>query len=85
MRERLDVPADSEEMTEEVAITERAIARTKMEDKAYWHVIKKYYLGRLNKMEIAAFYHVSYDGLNRLFQQAKSRISEHISDIERET
>ena len=85
MREYVDPAADSDEMTEEIAVTERAIARTKMEDKAYWRVIARYYLGRLSLIEIALFFHVAEDGLKRLFEQAKSRISNHILDIERET
>ncbi|KKK72610.1 hypothetical protein LCGC14_2902130, partial [marine sediment metagenome] len=41
MREHVDPAADSDEMTDEIAVTERAIARTKMEDKAYWRVIAR--------------------------------------------
>ena len=84
MAERLDTPADSDEMTAEIIVTERAIARTKMEDKAYWRVIAKYYLGRQSIIIMSLLWHVSEDGLKRLFDEAKGRVGEHIFDIENE-
>ena len=84
MRERLDTAHDSDEMTDEIAITERAIARAKMDDKAYWRVLARYYLGRQVIWEIAMFYHTSEDGLNRLFLEAKGCVAQHIYDIENE-
>lgn len=83
MRERLDRGADSQEMTDEIAITERAIARTKLEDRAYWRVIAKYYLGSLALVEIANFYHTSETGIKSLFLRAKGRVADNIYQIER--
>jgi len=82
MSEHLDPPADSAEMTDEFLITEKAIARTKMEDNAYWDVIEKYYMDRQSIIMMSLFWHVSEDGLKRLFNEAKGRIGEHIFDIE---
>lgn len=82
LRERLDSANDSEEFTDEIATTERAIARTAMEDKAYEIVIKEVYLGRHSIHWISLYLHVSESGLNRLFLQAKDRIRAHIFDIE---
>jgi len=83
LRERLDQAADSAEMTPEIQITEQAIARTKMEEKAYWRVIAKYYLGGLAAVEISHFYSTSEGGIKRLLLQAKTRIGEHIFSLER--
>ena len=82
MQEFLDNAADSDEMTDDIAITERAIARTKMEDKAYWRVIARWYLGRLPFVEIALFFNVSEYDVKQLFLEAKGRIGQHICDIE---
>ena len=82
MREYLDPPADSDLMTDEIVITERAIARAKMEDRAYCRVIKKYYLGRLSFAEIAGSFNVSERSIARLFDEAKGRIGWHIFEIE---
>lgn len=82
LRERLDPGADSDEFTDEVMVTERAVARTKLEEKAYWRVIAKYYLGRMSIAEIAPIYHVSEGSLERLFAAAKSCVRRHIYDIE---
>jgi len=84
LKERLDIAHDSAEMTDEMVVTERAVARTKMEDKAYWRVLARYYLGRLSIVEIALFFHTSEDGLNRLFLEAKGKVASHIYDIEQE-
>ncbi len=84
MRERVDSGADSTELTDEIAITERAIARTKIEEKAYWRVISRYYLGRLCTREIASFFCVSYESIQRLLQEAKGRIGYHIFELERQ-
>jgi len=83
MRERLDRAADSAEMTKEIEITEQAIARTKMEDKAYWRVIARYYLDHLSFVEISMQFRASEHGIKRLLLQAKTRIGEHIFSLER--
>ena len=82
MREFIDPCADSDEMTKEIAITEMAIARTKLEEKAYWRVISRYYLGGLSLIEIALFFHKSEQRIKFLFSHAQSRIGEHIVEIE---
>ena len=83
MKEHLDPAADSDVMTDEIVITERAIARSKMEDRAYCRVIKHYYMGRESFAEIAGFFNVSEDSIKRLFYEAKGRVGWHIFDIER--
>lgn len=89
MRERLDRAIDSAEMDTEIAVTERAVARAKMQERAYWRIIAKYYLGRLSILEIAAGLSfasrlpVSEDSLSRLLEQAKACVHGHILDIER--
>lgn len=83
MRERLDKAADSAEMTDEIAVTERAVARAKNQQKAYWQIISRYYLGRLSIMEIAALLRCNEDGLKRLLEQAKACVHEHIVELER--
>ena len=82
LKERLDIGVDSITMTPEIEITERAVARTFMEDKAYRRVIKRYYLGRLSTCEIASQFYVSESGINDLLAEAKSHIHQHILDIE---
>ena len=84
MREYVDAAADSAEMTVDISITERALARTKMEDKAYWRVISRYYLGRQPLIFIAGYFHVSEHNIKRLFDEAKGRIGWHIFEIENE-
>ena len=84
LKERLDIAHDSDEMTTEIAITERAVARAKLEEKAYWRVLARYYLGRLSIVEIAMFFHTSEDGTKQLFLEAKGCVAGHIYDIERE-
>ena len=81
LKERLDKAHDID-MNDEIAITERAVARTKMEDKAYWRVIARYYLGRLSCIEIALTFHVSEHGIKRLLLEAKGRIGDHIATME---
>ena len=89
MRERLDRAIDSAEMDGEIAVTEKAVARAKRQELAYWRIIAKYYLGRLSLMEIAAGLtyasrlHVSDDSLKRLLESAKACVHGHILDIER--
>lgn len=83
MRERLDRSADSAVMTDEVAITERACARTKLKQKAYYRVIAKAYLGRYNTVEMAAFWGESEGSISRLLEDAKACVHGHILDIER--
>ena len=82
LQERQDKSHDCD-MTDEIAITERAVARTKIEDRAYWKVIARYYLGRLSCIEIALQFRVSEHGIKGLLLQAKSRIGEHIAVMER--
>jgi len=84
LKERLDIAHDSDEMTDEIAVTERAVARAKLEEKAYWRVLARYYLGRLSIVEIALFFHTSEDGLKRLFLEAKGCVSKHIYESEQE-
>ena len=81
LHERTDASHQAE-MTEEVVVTERAVARVKCQDKAYWRVISRYYLGRLSFYEISRFFHVSEDGVKRLFCQAKLRIAVEIIKID---
>ena len=81
LQERTDAGHDVE-MTEEVVVTERAVARVKCAEKAYWRVISRYYLGRLSFYEISRFFHVSEDGVKRLFCQAKLRIAVEIIKID---
>ena len=83
MRERLDKGLDSDEMTPAIEITERALAKTKIEHIAYWRVISRYYLSRFSEMEIAAFFGLPEDRIKRLRLQALSRVGEHIEDLER--
>lgn len=83
MRERLDRGADSAEMTGEIAITERAVARAKLQEKAYWRVIARTYMDDLSPAEIASFFHVSEDSIVRLMAEAKACVQNHIYDIER--
>ena len=82
MQERLAPAADSAQMTTEIETTERAMARTKMEDKAYWRVIEGYYLKRRSIIIMSLFWHVHEKSLKRLFDDAKGRIGGHIFDIE---
>lgn len=83
MRERLDRTADSDELTAEIAVTERAVARTKLEEKAYWRVIARTYMGDLSAAEIASFFNVSEDSINRLLANARASVQNHIYEIER--
>ena len=83
MRERLDKGADSAEMTDEIAVTERAVARAKMQEKAFWRVLAKYYLGRMPFVEIAFDFNVSEVSLKALFEDARACVHGHILDIER--
>jgi len=83
LRERLDTAADSDELTQEIMLTEKAVARTKLERKEYWRVIARYYLGRLSFIEIALFYHVPEHGVKSLWMQARSRVGDHIATLER--
>lgn len=82
LRERLDRAADSWELTDEIAITERAVARTKLSNKAYWRVIAKYYLGRLSYIEIAMDYHVSEASVRELLDNAMSCVAGHLESLE---
>jgi len=84
MKERTDIAADSAEMTQEIAVTERAMARTKMEDKAYWRVISGYYLKRRSIIIMSLFWRVSEKRLKLLFDEARGRIGWHIFEIEGE-
>ena len=84
MSEHLDPAADSDEMTEEIVVTERAIGRTKMEDKVYWDVIEGFYIRRLSLTQSALFFNVPYYDFKSLFNYAKSRVGWHIYEIERE-
>ena len=84
MKERTDIAADSAEMTPEIEVTERAMARTKSEDKAYWRVISGYYLKRRSIIIMSLFWRVSEKSLKRLFDEAKGRIGWHIFEIEDE-
>ena len=82
MRERLDNGADSDEFTPEIQITERAVARTRLENRAYSSIIKRYYLGEEAIVEIASFYHTSEYGTKCLFEQAKNVVNGYICDLE---
>ena len=82
MRERLDKAADSFEMTDEIAATERAIARTKLQRKLYWKIIQRYYLGRLSLMEIAYFFHASESRIKATYDEACVVIHRNILEIE---
>ena len=82
MQERLDQAADSHEMSDEIAVTERAMARTKMEHKVFWRVLAKYYLGRLSFVEISLDFNSAEINVRRLFDRAKSRVGEHINAID---
>ncbi len=82
LKERLDQAADSYEMTDEIAITERAMARVKLEEKAYWRVIARYYLGRLSCIEISLQFFTSEHGIKLLLLEAKSRVGEHIATLD---
>lgn len=84
MKERLDPFADSAEMTPEIALTERACARTKLEDKAYYSVIARYYLGQQPICFIAQFFDKPEKSIQRLFDEAKGRIGWYIFEIESE-
>lgn len=81
LKERIDKAHDID-MTDEIAITERAVARTKIEDKAYWRVISRYYLGRLSCVEISLQFYTSEHGIKSLLLQAKSRIGDHIATMD---
>ena len=80
LKERLDMAADSAEMTDEIMVTERAIARTKMEDKAYWRVISRWYLGRLSFIEISLFFHTPEDGIKQF--RADQRLGRPLAGLE---
>ena len=82
LKERLDNGADSDEFTWEIQITERAVARTRLEDRAYSSIIKRYYLGEEAIVEIASFYNTSEYGTKCLFEQAKGVVNGHICDLE---
>ncbi len=82
MKARHDTPADSAEMTDEVAITERALARVKMEDRAYWNIIEKYYLGRQPVVFIALSIDKPKDRVQSLLDEAIGRVGEHIFLLE---
>ena len=82
LRERQDRAVDAREFTNEVAVTERAVARAKLEDKAYWRVISRYYLGRWSAAEIAGLFAVDEASIARLLHQAKCRVFAFIIDIE---
>ena len=82
LQERVDKSHDID-MTDEIAVTERAVARTKMDDRSYWKVIARYYLGRLSCVEISLQFHTSEHGIKQLLLEAKGRIGEHIAVIER--
>jgi hypothetical protein len=84
LKERLDKAVDSAEMTDEIAITERAMARAKLDNKAYWRILARYYLGLLSIIEISLFYHTTESSTKQLFLEAKGKVAEHIVEIERE-
>ena len=81
-KEYLSPAADSDQMTDEVVITERAIGRTKLEDKAYWRVINHYYIHRQPLFVMSLFWQVSESEIRGLFDEAKGRIGWHIFEIE---
>lgn len=82
-RERIDRAHDSAELTDAVENVERAVARAKMQDAAYWRVIARYYLGRMSEIEIAGFFGASEGGIKRLLDEAKAVIAAHLRGIER--
>lgn len=82
LRERLDSCHDSAEMSAEIEITERAVARTKKQHPKYTRIIKRYYLGRRNTMEIASEFGVPEAYVIRNLENARSCIHEHICEVE---
>lgn len=83
LKERLDQAHDSAEFTKEIENTERAVARTWLEDKAYKRIIKCYWLGRLSFIEIAMKYHTSESGTKQLFDEAMSRVENNLTNVEK--
>lgn len=78
LKERLDQAADSAEMTDEIAITERAVAKTKAESRMHWRVISRYYLGRLSEVEIGLDLQRSHDQVKVDLLRARGSIASYI-------
>ena len=76
--------ADSDIMSDEIAITDRAIGRTMMEGRAQKRLINNHFLGRQSIIMLSLFWNVPEKGLIRLLAEVKSRIGWHIFEIENE-
>jgi len=78
LREKSDRAVDSAELTDDILHVERAVARARIKDKAYWRVISRYYLGRMSEIEIAGFFGVSESNIKTLLEEAKSEVRQNL-------
>ena len=81
-RERMDRAHDSAELTDAIANVERAVARAKMQEVAYWRVIARYYLGRMAEIEIAGFFGCSEGDIKQLLHEARAVVESHLRRLE---
>lgn len=84
LRERLDRSRDSYDMTPEVEITEKAVARFRLEARDGWRIVKRFYLGRLGEIEIASEFGYTRGFVGELLRESRARIGQHIIRLERE-
>ncbi|KKM63556.1 hypothetical protein LCGC14_1510340 [marine sediment metagenome] len=76
--------ADSDIMSDEIAVTDRAVGRTMMEAWENKRLIRHHFLGRQTIIMLSLFWNVSENGLIRLLAEVKGRIGWHIFEIENE-
>ena len=73
-----------EELSGEIEITDKAVARVKLEgDKRRWKVIERIYLRKMSIVEVARDLHVSIGTADALLWAAKSAVGRYINDLER--
>ena len=75
----LDVPVD---LTPELEVTEKAIARLKVQNPKYKRLIMRYWLGRVPLYEIAAEYHVDDERIRWMLWRAEAQVGRNMIEIE---
>lgn len=84
MRERLPAGADSDEFTEEIEATEKAVARTRNDQREWWRVLARYYMSDLSPYEIAKSLRFTEGYTRLLLMQAVNRVAHHVERLARE-
>jgi hypothetical protein len=71
------------EITPEIEITDRAVARVRQEKAWKWHIIRRHYLGKLGYTELASRLHRPVDAIKQMIWAAESSVGRYILLLER--